>query len=78
MQNFTLKLGQRVTNSIKFGIQHVLDFAKFSYLALVPILLLFAVFEIKRIFTIDIFPGIDTPIDKAQYKGKYQLELIEL
>jgi hypothetical protein len=75
LPNFTLSLGQRLKISIKFGIQSAIEFAKYSYLALVFILLLCALVEIKSIFKIDLFPGIDTPIDNAYFAGKDQLEL---
>lgn len=51
----------------------ILDFAKYSYLAMVMILVLFAIVELKNIFNIDILPGIDTPIDNAYFAGKDQV-----
>jgi hypothetical protein len=50
-----------------------MDFARFSYLAIVMVLLLIVVVEIKNIYQIDIFPGIDTPIDNAYFAGKNEL-----
>jgi hypothetical protein len=37
------------------------------------VLLLCAVIELKHIFQVDIFPGIDTPFDNAYYAGKEQM-----
>ena len=54
--------------------QQLIDFAKFSYIAVVMILLLCAVVELKHIYNVDIFPGIDTPFDNAYFAGKDQLD----
>lgn len=52
---------------------HVLDFAKFLYAVLVLALLLVAVIELKHMFNVDIFPGVDTPFDNVYFAGKDQL-----
>ena len=49
------------------------DFLRVDYLAMVMILVLFAIVELKNIFNIDILPGIDTPIDNAYFVGKDQV-----
>jgi hypothetical protein len=54
-------------------LKSILDFAKYSYLAMVMILVLFAIVELKNIYNIDILPGIDTPIDNAYFSGKEQV-----
>jgi hypothetical protein len=48
----------------------LIDFAKYSYLALVLILVLISIIELKQIYQIDLFPGIDTPIDNVYFQGK--------
>ncbi|OYU97722.1 MAG: hypothetical protein CFE21_05385 [Bacteroidetes bacterium B1(2017)] len=63
----------RISHQIQLGSRNLIDFAKYSYLAVVMVLLLCAVVELKQIFHIDIFPGIDTPIDNAYFAGKDQL-----
>lgn len=52
--------------------QHVIDFAKFSYVIAVLALLIVAVIELKHIYQVDLFPGIDTPFDNMYYAGKEQ------
>jgi hypothetical protein len=44
----------------------MVDFAKFLYLVLVLVLLLSALLELKTIYNVDIFPGVDTPFDNYQ------------
>jgi hypothetical protein len=67
-----LTFKKRVLYQLKNRSLELLNFAKYSYLAMVMILLLIAVVELKQIFHIDIFPGIDTPIDNAYFAGKDQ------
>ena len=64
----------KVAYAFKTRALELINFAKYSYLAMVMVLLLIAVVELKHIFQIDIFPGIDTPIDNAYYAGKTNLE----
>lgn len=64
---------RRLSYQIQIGSRNIIDFAKYSYLAVVMVLLLCAVVELKQIFHIDIFPGIDTPIDNAYFAGKDQI-----
>lgn len=52
--------------------QHVIDFAKFSYVIAVLALLIVAVIELKHIYQVDLFPGVDTPFDNLYYAGKDQ------
>jgi hypothetical protein len=70
-ENITLsmKLNYQIRNYAK----NLMDFARFSYLAIVMVLLLIVVVEIKNMYQIDIFPGIDTPIDNAYFAGKNEL-----
>ncbi|MCX6185698.1 MAG: hypothetical protein NTU43_01720 [Bacteroidetes bacterium] len=44
----------------------VVDFAKFLYLVFVMVLLLSALLELKTMYNVDIFPGVDTPFDNYQ------------
>jgi hypothetical protein len=67
---FQRKLNYQIHRSAK----NLLDFAKFSYLAIVLVLLLIAVVELKNMYQIDLFPGIDTPIDNAYFAGKNELD----
>ena len=46
----------------------VLSFLKYVYLIIVFTLTLYVVMELKHIYEIDIFPGIDTPFDNVYYK----------
>jgi hypothetical protein len=64
---------KRALFQLKKKALEMLNFAKYSYLAMVMVLLLMAVVELKQIFNIDIFPGVDTPIDNAYFAGKDQL-----
>ncbi|MDZ4668986.1 MAG: hypothetical protein SGJ00_14055 [bacterium] len=68
-------LGLRDKSEILFSklISGLIDFAKYSYLALVLILILISIIELKHVFQIDLFPGIDTPIDNAYFEGKDQV-----
>lgn len=70
------------TKKSKTGSQNqfsnVVSFIKYSYLVMVMLLLLCAVVELKHIFNIDLFPGIDTPIDNAYYAGTEQLGIHRL
>lgn len=65
---------EKLSYQILKSTRSILDFAKFSYIALVMVLLLCAVVELKQIFNVDIFPGIDTPIDNAYFAGKNQID----
>ncbi len=65
---------EKIAYQLQKSGKQVIDFAKFSYLAVVMILLLCAVVELKHIYNIDIFPGIDTPIDNAYFAGKDQID----
>lgn len=56
--------------------KQIVAFAKYSYIMFVFILLLCAIVELKRMFHIDLFPGIDTPIDNAYFAGKEDISNI--
>ncbi|MBC7381387.1 MAG: hypothetical protein H7296_00140 [Bacteroidia bacterium] len=71
LPNFSTR--QKLVYQLHQSTKQLLDFAKFSYLAIVMILLLCTVIELKHIFNVDIFPGIDTPFDNAYYAGKEQI-----
>lgn len=66
----TFSTKDRFTNYLLQSKKQLVEFAKFSYLAIVLILLLCAVVELKHIYNVDIFPGIDTPFDNAYFAGK--------
>ncbi|MFN4082819.1 MAG: hypothetical protein ACK4K9_04245 [Bacteroidia bacterium] len=53
--------------------KQIIDFVKFTYLVAVLVLLVVAVIEIKHIYNVDIFPGIDTPFDNLYYAEKERL-----
>lgn len=73
IQEAGLTLREKVGFGFRKGSKNLVDFAKYCYLALVMMLLLCAVVELKHIYHIDIFPGVDTPIDNAYFAGKDQL-----
>ncbi len=68
-----LRQRQALLNKFQVKLKNLVSFVKYSYLVLVMVLLLCAVVELKHIFHIDIFPGIDTPIDNAYFAGADQL-----
>ncbi len=70
----TFSTKEKIAYQLQKSSKQVIDFAKFSYLAVVMVLLLCAVVELKHIYNIDIFPGIDTPIDNAYFAGKDQID----
>jgi len=59
--NSTLRFGKGLTITIKYGIQSILEFAKYCYLVIV---------EIITICNNNIFPRIDAPIGNAYFEGK--------
>lgn len=71
-----ITLQRKLNYQIRKSAKSLLDFARFSYLALVLVLLLIAVVELKHMYQIDLFPGIDTPIDNAYFAGKNELDNI--
>jgi hypothetical protein len=73
LDDSTLSLKSRIGLQVSKGGKEIMDFAKYLYLVSVMVLLLCAVIELKHIFQVDIFPGIDTPFDNAYYAGKEQM-----
>lgn len=69
----TITLSRKLNYQIRKSAKNLIDFARFSYLAIVMVLLLIAVVELKHMYQIDLFPGIDTPIDNAYFAGKNEL-----
>ena len=74
LDDSTLSLKSRIGLQVSKGGKEIMDFAKYLYLVSVMVLLLCAVIELKHIFQVDIFPGIDTPFDNAYYAGKEQMD----
>lgn len=73
IDNSSLSLKTRIGLHVSKGGKEIINFAKYLYLVSVMVLLLCAVIELKHIFQVDIFPGIDTPFDNAYYAGKEQM-----
>ena len=73
LDNSSVSLKTRIGLHVSKGGKEIMDFAKYLYLVSVMVLLLCAVIELKHIFQVDIFPGIDTPFDNAYYAGKEQM-----
>jgi len=73
LDDSTISLKTRIGLQVSKGGKEIMDFAKYLYLVSVMVLLLCAVIELKHIFQVDIFPGIDTPFDNAYYAGKEQM-----
>ncbi len=73
LDNSSVSLKRRIGLHVSKGGKEIMDFAKYLYLVSVMVLLLCAVIELKHIFQVDIFPGIDTPFDNAYYAGKEQM-----
>lgn len=73
LDNSSVSLKTRIGFHVSKGGKEIMDFAKYLYLVSVMVLLLCAVIELKHIFQVDIFPGIDTPFDNAYYAGKEQM-----
>jgi hypothetical protein len=73
LDDSTISLKTRIGLQVSKGGKEIMDFAKYLYLVSVMVLLLCAVIELKHIFQVDIFPGIDTPFDNAYYAGKEQI-----
>jgi hypothetical protein len=73
IDNSSISLKTRIGLHVSKGGKEIMNFAKYLYLVSVMVLLLCAVIELKHIFQVDIFPGIDTPFDNAYYAGKEQM-----
>ena len=72
IQNQQITLKVRIGREIEKAKKELVDFAKYLYVVTVLVLLVVAVLEIKRMYQIDLFPGIDTPFDKVYFAGKEQ------
>jgi len=55
---------------LKNKFNELLAFLKYLYVVFILTLTLFVVIEIKHIYSIDVFPFIDTPIDNIYYDVK--------
>lgn len=73
IQNQENTFKTRVGYEIEKGKKELVDFAKYLYVMAVLVLLVVAVLEIKRMYQIDLFPGIDTPFDNIYFAGKDQI-----
>lgn len=73
LEDSEVSLKTRIGFQILKGSKEIMNFAKYLYVVSVMVLLLCAVIELKHIFQVDIFPGIDTPFDNAYYAGKEQM-----
>jgi hypothetical protein len=54
----------------KNNIKEIISFLKYLYIVFVFVLLLVLILELKSLYQIDIFPGVDTPIDNLYYQTK--------
>ena len=70
IQNQQITLKVRIGREIEKAKKELVDFAKYLYVVTVLVLLVVAVLEIKRMYQIDLFPGIDTPFDTVYFAGK--------
>jgi len=55
---------------LKNKFNELLNFLKYLYVVFILTLTLFVVIEIKHIYSIDVFPFVDTPIDNIYYDVK--------
>jgi hypothetical protein len=55
---------------LKNKFNELLAFLKYLYVVFILTLTLFVVIEIKHIYSIDVFPFVDTPIDNIYYDVK--------
>jgi len=55
---------------LKNKFNELLTFLKYLYVVFILTLTLFVVIEIKHIYSIDVFPFVDTPIDNIYYDVK--------
>jgi len=72
IQNQQITLKVRIGREIEKAKKELVDFAKYLYVVTILVLLVVAVLEIKRMYQIDLFPGIDTPFDNVYFAGKEQ------
>jgi hypothetical protein len=52
------------------NIREIISFLKYLYIVFIIVLVLIATIELKRLYQIDVFPGVDTPIDNMYYEVK--------
>ena len=64
---------EQVNSELHHLKRQVLDFMKFLYLVFILVLILCALVELKNMFNVDIFPGIDTPVDNLYFAGKAEI-----
>lgn len=55
---------------LKNKFNELLDFLKYLYVVSILTLTLFVIIEVKHIYSIDILPFVDTPIDNIYYDAK--------
>ena len=55
---------------LKNKFNELLDFLKYLYVVSILTLTLFVIIEVKHIYSIDVFPFVDTPIDNIYYDAK--------
>lgn len=69
-EDSTISMKARIGESVLKGGKELISFAKYLYLVSVLVLLVCAVIELKHMFQVDLFPGVDTPFDNVYYAGK--------
>jgi len=52
------------------NVREIISFLKYLYIVFIIVLVLIATIELKRLYQIDVFPGVDTPIDNMYYEVK--------
>lgn len=68
-----------VNYKVKKATNNVLDFARYLYIVLVLVLFVAAILEIKTMYNIDIFQGVDTPFDNVERSMKKTVnDLVEV
>jgi hypothetical protein len=67
---FQVNASRKLMLSVIQAKNQLIEFVKFVYLVAVLVLLVVAVIELKHIYNVDIFPGVDTPFDNIYYAGK--------
>lgn len=55
---------------LKNKFDELLTFLKYLYVVSILTLTLFVIIEVKHIYSIDVFPFVDTPIDNIYYDAK--------
>jgi hypothetical protein len=52
------------------NVREIISFLKYLYIVFIIVLILITTIELKRLYQIDVFPGVDTPIDNMYYEVK--------